>query len=142
MKISPEANRLKRKKQHLANKDKENAKAKEYRKNHPEVIKAYRDANREKIRIQQRNDGLKRHYGITLDEYNLMFAKQGWMCAICGKTRRDGTRPFNVDHDHATGKIRGILCHNCNLILGHANDDVLTLGGAILYIKYYKDISN
>jgi hypothetical protein len=53
--------------------------------------------------------------GVTDDEYARMLEAQGGGCAICGA--RPKTRRLHVDHDHATGKVRGLLCHRCNRAL-------------------------
>jgi hypothetical protein len=81
---------------------------------------------------------LKR-YGITLEEWTFVWLKQGKRCAICGTRRpkkvrgkRDG---WQVDHDHATGKFRGILCLLCNLGLGYFKDNPKSLRKAVLYLK-------
>ncbi len=58
---------------------------------------------------------LKRDYGLSVDRYNAMLEFQGGDCAICGKPM---TGRKNVDHDHITGKVRGLLCSGCNLRLG------------------------
>ena len=89
-----------------------------------------------------RRDKVLRKYGITLEQYNSLLAKQGGICAICGKApREDGY--LSIDHDHACcagqkscGKcIRGLLCANCNSILGLANDKHKTLDQASQYLK-------
>ena len=88
-----------------------------------------------------KNDMLKRTYGISLKEYNLMFEKQKGNCAICNKHQTKFIRNFSVDHDHKTGIIRGLLCHHCNTSLGSFNDDINILKNAIKYLKKHrKDI--
>lgn len=61
---------------------------------------------------------LKRNYGLTLREYNKLYVKQDGCCAICGRHQQEIWRTLCVDHDHKTGKIRGLLCSNCNTALG------------------------
>ena len=78
---------------------------------------------------------LKFKYGITLEQRNSILTAQGECCAVCNRTDPGSTKDWNVDHDHNTGKIRGILCHDCNLLLGHAKDDVSILQRAINYLK-------
>lgn len=91
---------------------------------------------------------LKRLYGLTLDECNKILIDQGNKCAICGKI---GTLIYNgndksdllyIDHDHETGKIRGILCCNCNFGLGVFKDNIDLLNSAIDYISYHKNNNN
>jgi len=60
---------------------------------------------------------LKCKYGMTFKQYNQMLKQQNDVCAICGKVNLDGRRLF-VDHNHKTGKIRGLLCKECNTKLG------------------------
>jgi hypothetical protein len=81
---------------------------------------------------------LKRLYGISIDHYNEMLAEQNGSCAICGKAEGNEIRgkvvALAVDHDHATGKIRALLCSNCNRGLGLFNDDVGLLAKAQAYV--------
>lgn len=66
---------------------------------------------------------LKRRYGIGQAEVDVMLAAQGGVCAVCDKPD-----PEHVDHDHNTGKVRGLLCFNCNQALGNVRDDIAILG--------------
>lgn len=80
----------------------------------------------------------KMRYGITRDEYNVIFDLQNGMCAICGlELDKDalGQERLMVDHDHDTDAIRGLLCRNCNIGLGHFSDDVVKLANAIAYLE-------
>lgn len=64
---------------------------------------------------------LKKRYGITPEDYDRMLAEQGGRCAVCrtNKPRNGrGDKVFDVDHDHATGKVRGLLCRKCNVTTG------------------------
>lgn len=86
------------------------------------------DCNKEKT--------ILRNCGITLHEYDEMFERQGNKCKICG-SEETGTRSqgrFHVDHDHLTGKIRGLLCSRCNHGLGHFKDNIKFLMAAIRYL--------
>lgn len=77
---------------------------------------------------------LRRDFGITLTDYQRMYALQRGRCAICATTPEEGKRLF-VDHDHSTGKVRGLLCHHCNSLLGYARDDVTNLINSIRYLQ-------
>jgi hypothetical protein len=80
----------------------------------PEKVKQWLTDNPDKVR----NLGYKKRFGISLEEYNQMFADQQGCCAICGKHQSEFKRRFAVDHNHETGKIRGLLCLSCNTHLG------------------------
>lgn len=74
--------------------------------------------NPEKNKQIQRRAELKKKYGITLEQYDEMFVKQGGLCAVCLEPQVDFSLRFAVDHSHKTGKVRGLLCGNCNTTLG------------------------
>ena len=82
-----------------------------------------------------RKAALKRRYGMTLDQWNDMFAEQEGRCAICGIHAKDEKKQFVVDHCHHTGKIRALLCDSCNLGIGHLDDDINKVALALSYLK-------
>jgi Autographiviridae endonuclease VII len=108
---------------------------KRYEVANPERHKALRAARQKRYRRQRRNNKLKRSFGIGLEDYNRMFQEQNGKCAICKTHQSELTKALSVDHDHKTGKVRGLLCYRCNLLIGHACDEVDTLKGAIEYLK-------
>jgi len=63
---------------------------------------------------RQRDLYLRRKYGITLKQYNLMLKSQGDSCDICRKHKSEFAKSLAVDHNHKTGKVRGLLCFYCN----------------------------
>ena len=77
---------------------------------------------------------LKR-YGINKDGYNTMFEKQQGCCAICNTHQSNLKRSLAVDHCHETGKIRGLLCTNCNIGLGNFKDSLVNLNMAVFYLS-------
>ena len=79
---------------------------------------------------------LKAKYGITIEDYEQMLAEQGG-CAICGAAEPFGrsNRYFHVDHCHTTGRVRGVLCANCNTALGLLGDDPQRLAAAVRYLE-------
>lgn len=81
-----------------------------------------------------RNYALKINFGITLEDYNKIFEDQNGKCKICGKHQSELTLSLNVDHCHITGKIRGLLCGNCNKALGLFKDNTKSLKNAINYL--------
>lgn len=111
----------------LSNKDKAAADQKKWRDNNPE-----RSADHQ----------LKLNYGVPLGTYARMFAEQKGLCAICktdkpgGRPRADGTPArFHVDHCHDTGRIRGLLCHHCNVGIGNFKHNPDLIRKAIAYVK-------
>jgi len=94
-------------------------------------------ANTDARRVIARRSHLKHKYGITLEDYDALFAKQGGTCAICqGTTGHVAMKEDTlcVDHDHNTGEVRGLLCHPCNVMIGKAQDNstILRRGAAYL----------
>ncbi len=119
---------------------------------HPEKKREYRKCQRE-----NRLAGFRRHYaknperhitrvtrrmrerlyGVTQEKFDSMLKEQGGVCRICRKDSNGG-RAWNVDHDHNTGTVRGLLCTNCNIGLGQFQENVETLANAIKYIQETK----
>ena len=90
-------------------------------------------------KLNSRTHHLKTKYGITIDEYDAMHDNQGGVCAICGlpetTTKGDGVvKRLAVDHCHTTGKVRGLLCNDCNRGIGLLKDDVALLTNSVLYL--------
>lgn len=83
--------------------------------------------------IAYRERHLQNKYGISLDEYDRLLEKQNYTCDICNKPQVVSKR-MCVDHDHDTGKVRGLLCHHCNTGLGKFQDDKKLLEAAIQYL--------
>lgn len=118
---------------------------KQYEKNHEYILEQHSkwcENNKEHIREYnsktseyRRNQALKTKYGITIEDYDKLLETQSNGCAICGKTPEKNGRRLYVDHDHETGIIRGLLCRDCNLILGFAHDNISTLARAINYLE-------
>ena len=74
-------------------------------------------------------------YGISWEDYYSILDAQDRNCAICSASGGRIGEQLVIDHDHATGKVRGLLCHACNLLLGLANDDIPTFKSSIEYLK-------
>lgn len=85
--------------------------------------------------MSRRNRNLKYRYGIDENDYDIIYNEQDGICPICGLPidKSEG----NIDHDHRTGKVRGILHPNCNTGLGKLDDDVQKLDNAIQYLNKY-----
>lgn len=82
----------------------------------------------------KRERSLRKSFGIGLKDYNEMLVKQGGCCAICGTDSCSTGKSFAVDHDHQTGRIRGLLCRSCNTALGQFKDSIAMLQEAIKYL--------
>lgn len=76
---------------------------------------------------------LKRRHGITEEEFNSLLTQQKGRCPIC--TEALAPKRMHLDHCHASGKVRGVLCPGCNILLGHAKDDTFRLTQAIAYLE-------
>lgn len=87
-------------------------------------------------RTQARRNHLSRQYGITVEEYDARLLAQDGCCAICKGEEPQARRGENwsVDHDHATGVVRGLLCGSCNVGLGNFKDSVANLLAAAEYL--------
>lgn len=99
-----------------------------------------RAADPEKARAVTRKSERKRKlkkYGLTEESYMDLLAVQSFLCGICKKPNTN-KRDFHVDHCHETSIVRGVLCHHCNVMLGHAKDDITTLRNAIKYLERFQ----
>jgi hypothetical protein len=123
-----ECDKLQKKKQREANKDKINRERRE----------KYKSC--EETRLKARDQRLKYTFGINIEEYNKMFEKQNGCCKICNIHQSKMERRFAVDHCHETDIIRGLLCDNCNLGLGNFQDNPEFLEVAKSYLENKGDI--
>lgn len=98
-----------------------------------EYYKAYK--LRTGVKERYRDLELKRKYKISLKDYNDIFHRQSGNCAICHTNQSMFTMQLSVDHCHKTGKVRGLLCNNCNRCIGLLKDDTEVLKRAINYLK-------
>ncbi len=122
-----------------------------FRRNHPERVKAaqaawYQENREHSIEKNRRwraahpnadiEGHLKRKYGMTVADYDAMLVAQDGGCAICGgQPNGRWKHKFHVDHDHATGKVRGLLCHRCNMMVGYSLDRPEILDHAAIYLR-------
>lgn len=122
---------------HNRNRDKNNKKSRE-------AYHEFKEKNPEESKKRSHKYALKHRYNIELEEYENLLEKQNYKCKICGGFEtallKGKIRKLSVDHDHKTGKIRGILCHSCNNILGRAKDNPLVLVSCIKYLKENKEV--
>lgn len=76
-------------------------------------------------------------FGMTLDEYSKMIVKQKNLCAICFKAC-DKNKNLSIDHNHTTGKVRGLLCNLCNAMIGFSKENITNLQNAIKYLRKHE----
>ena len=93
--------------------------------------------NTDQCRICRRDYDWQYRYGVSPEQYLEMYQAQEGKCKICGKELPDGEY-LCIDHDKATGEVRGLLCNNCNRALGFFHDDVNSLQKAIKYLEENK----
>jgi len=132
----------------------------EYRRKNPDKVRGYQIAcypkkriaaklwrakNSAKLHAKDRQRRLSLKYGLTEESYSAMVAAQGGLCAICNAPplNRKSTRGrvyarLDVDHCHESGKVRALLCYNCNAILGNARDSLEVLRSAVKYLEKYR----
>ena len=77
---------------------------------------------------------------MSLEEFEAILKSQGYACGVCRSQIPRGKGLWHVDHDHRTGKIRGLLCHYCNLALGHFKDDERVMQEAIQYLLKWEKL--
>lgn len=97
----------------------------------------FRSAHAQEI---NRNSQYERHYGITLEQYEVMLSSQDGCCAICGEEpgKKNGrVNRLCVDHDHKTDQVRGLLCITCNAAIGMLKDDEDVAHRAVTYLQFW-----
>lgn len=116
-----------------------------WRAKHPEKSRAisrrhyYRhlEKNRERVRWNM----TRILHGIRREDFAKMLERQGGVCAICHKKQEGGNvnqNRLHIDHDHATGQIRDLLCSKCNLLIGYCDENPVILEAAIGYLRKWK----
>ncbi len=105
----------------------------EFRARELERRRAYVRAHKAQVDVNRRRGHLQRRYGLSRADYDALLKRQGGVCAICGKPSE---KTLCVDHCHATGTIRGLLCRKCNLGLGCLADDQSALIAALVYLGH------
>lgn len=128
---------------YLVNREQENKKRRDRLNANPELRqhrrnyeRRWRQTHKSALKKSYRKYRLKVEYGLSLEQFDEMIAQQHGVCAIC-KVKRvvRGEPHLHVDHDHQSGLVRGILCHHCNMILGHSRDSVDVLEACIAYLN-------
>ena len=122
---------------------------------HSEHNRKYREANRERInermreynarpevKLRSRAGKRRLHYGVTQDQFDRRLSEQGHCCAVCNSDDPKGPwHTWSADHDHTTGQFRGVLCHNCNLMLGHGYDSPELLRRGADYLTAWRALA-
>lgn len=108
------------------------------------IVNRWRRTHPDEFTFQRRRRELRQKYGLTPQQYEDMLHKQGGLCACCGKPpghaqTKPSVRYLAVDHCHRTGRVRGLLCVPCNLIIGNACEDDAVLRAAISYLAKIKE---
>jgi hypothetical protein len=99
-----------------------------------EKTKSSRPVHRGKVQVNNRLRRLCIKYAISETEFYDLLINQDYACAICGKGKWRGA-PAKVDHNHTTGKVRGLLCNRCNLALGLIRDSPETGRAMVKYLE-------
>ena len=107
---------------------------KQYRKDNLEKVRGYEKQWRQNNPKHKKIFDLRKKYNLSYEGWLQMWEVQDGKCAICGNSF---TKPSDaqVDHDHRTGKIRGLLCHKCNSGMGYFNDNPQIIIKVIKYLK-------
>jgi hypothetical protein len=129
-------------------KDKTKAKemaAKRHREKYdPEKSRDYYLKNKEKVLQTSRKTHLRNAYDLSPEDYDYFVHLQKNQCAICHKTETrllpsGKIKPLSVDHNHTTGKVRALLCNDCNASLGFCKEDKTLLLNMIAYLEKYDE---
>ncbi len=110
-------------------------------------IKEYRNChcvscdNKQKLRYKENNPytWIANRYKVSKEEAKYWYERSMTCCEICGKSWEEGTERLCIDHDHHTGKVRGILCKHCNHVLGHSKESLDILDNAKAYLVSHRE---
>ena len=146
---SPEKNREYMREYYIANpekfscteerKQRHNASRRKRYAEDPEYAERCKESARSRSSAARRDSRLKATYGISQADFERMLEDQGYACAICATKHEDKRgKVLHVDHCHATGRVRQLLCTACNTALGKMRDDTDRLRSAIAYLERHK----
>lgn len=121
-------------------------KAQYFQDNKEKIIKRNKERRKNEDKIVNINYHLKSKYNTTLEEIEAYYIIQQGKCFICNKNLKTswifgvrdnpkGSDTMCIDHNHKTGKVRGLLCFNCNIALGFFKDDIKSLKMAVKYLE-------
>lgn len=124
----------------LANREKMRAAKLKWESENPEMVAMQKVRKRLREEAYKANHSLKYHYDITLNDYDTVLGSQNGVCAICCTARvTTKSKRLFVDHCHATGKLRALLCNHCNMGLGFFQDRTDLMLRAISYVKEFQE---
>lgn len=113
------------------NRDRHNESRRAWNEANRDKAKQWREENKDRVAANKR----RLYYGLTQEQYEDMLLQSGGKCSIC----KEHTTKLHVDHDHVTGKVRGLLCRACNHGIGNFKDDTALLTAAIGYLESHKE---
>lgn len=117
-----------------------------YKAKNPDKAKrsALKYRSKPEVILHERGRYLKNKYGITFDDYENLFAAQGGVCAVCKRPETivigNHINNLAVDHDHRTGKIRGLLCFACNTAIGQLDENPDRMRTLAIYIEEHRKL--
>lgn len=119
------------------NREKQRASSRKYYKNNAERIRAKNRVkhNTPRGRARARREHLWRSFKMTPEQWDEMFTAQGSKCGCCGTREPASKRGWHTDHDHKTKRVRGIVCHACNVMIGAARDSIEILEAGKRYLS-------
>lgn len=100
--------------------------------------KEWKAANKDKVDKANLKSHLKTVFKLSLEQHETMLKEQNYCCAVCNKHQDDCKYLLDIDHDHNTNEIRGLLCRSCNMGLGYFKDNSELLFKAASYLISYK----
>ena len=100
--------------------------------------KVWADKNKAHLKEKDFVRNLRKKFNLSKDEYNKMLADQGGGCSICKATKSLSGKALAVDHCHTTGKVRSLLCNECNTAIGLLKENTEIITSALEYIKKFK----
>ena len=121
---------------YIENPEQEIARVKAWQQANAERLNAYRRQRRRlpEVKERERKSHLKRKFDLTPEEYAARLAAQAGVCAICERQPPEG-RQVDIDHDHRTGEVRGLVCNSCNQAIGLLGEDTFRLMSAAAYLS-------
>ena len=131
----------KQKQYYRENREKKLEYSKKYYSEHrSEVLEYFRKRYKNpEVKLRQKARSRQKRYGLSSIEYNKMINKQKNKCAVCPtKLSKLPSKQVHVDHDHKTGKVRGLLCQKCNLALGLLKENLLIVRSLLKYLGKYE----